>query len=696
MPNIFFNAAHSPIGAGASFTLGFLGASGGLGLELGRPADQNVYIGLQTPEGNRFEALPFFESAEGDPLAPEAEGAGETATRNSILVGFPLDQIRREFSAATDTWQVGDLSFRLISPVLPIPNPETASPDELRRVLLPVVFAEIRVDNRQGTIPRIAFLGYQGTDPYVGMRRLDIRGGAGIAQGGLTAIVLCQPGGRAAIGFTMSDILAATPAAQAQFGLGQTAALLVTAPPGVISTFRFALCFYRAGVATSGLKASYLYTRLFPDIEAVATYAGEHAAELIPRWDSSDAFIRNSDLSPARHFMLCQAVRSYYASTQLFIHDDRPLWVVQEGEYRMINTLDLVVDHLFFELRMNPWTVRNVLELYLERYAYFDSVRLPDSAETYPGGLGFCHDMGVANVFAPAGHSAYELPDRSGIYSYMTCEELLNWVCCAAMYALKTCDFEWARQRLAVFEACLDSLLQRDHPVPEQRDGMVDCDSDRAGSGTEITTYDSLDASLGPVWRNTYLAVKTWAAYLLLDVIFRREGSPDLVEAARQGADRVVATIGSYILADGLIPAILDGKSRARIIPTIEGLVFPHVAGINGEAAALGPSLRRHLEGVLHQGICLFPDGGWKLSSTSDNSWLSKIYLCQFVATEILGLSQEFVQSADVAHAAWLLDEDNAYWCWSDQMVAGKARGSRFYPRGVTAILWLGNQSPVE
>ena len=46
--NRFFNAHHSPIGAFASFTLGFPGKNGGLGLELGRPAEQNVYIGCES------------------------------------------------------------------------------------------------------------------------------------------------------------------------------------------------------------------------------------------------------------------------------------------------------------------------------------------------------------------------------------------------------------------------------------------------------------------------------------------------------------------------------------------------------------------------------------------------------------------------------------------------------------------------
>jgi hypothetical protein len=89
---------------------------------------------------------------------------------------------------------------------------------------------------------------------------------------------------------------------------------------------------------------------------------------------------------------------------------------------------------------------------------------------------------------------------------------------------------------------------------------------------------------------------------------------------------------------------------------------------------------------VLKREICLFPNGGWKLSSTNDNSWLSKIYLCQFVAERILKIPPS--SKADAAHRTWLLDPENTYFAWSDQMVNGIARGSKYYPRGVTAWLW--------
>ena len=100
--------------------------------------------------------------------------------------------------------------------------------------------------------------------------------------------------------------------------------------------------------------------------------------------------------------------------------------------------------------------------------------------------------------------------------------------------------------------------------------------------------------------------------------------------------------------------------------------------------------MHTHLHSVLKPGICLFDDGGWKLSSTSDNSWLSKVYLCQFIARQIPGLAwDEAGQAADAAHVSWLTRPENADRAWSDQIVKGIAAGSCYYPRGVTSILWL-------
>jgi hypothetical protein len=235
--------------------------------------------------------------------------------------------------------------------------------------------------------------------------------------------------------------------------------------------------------------------------------------------------------------------------------------------------------------------------------------------------------------------------------------------------------------------------MNRDHPEPDERNGVMSLDSSRCQGGSEITTYDSLEPSLGQARNNLYLAVKSWAAYVLLEPVLRQLGETEAAADAADQAARCASTIVASADADGYLPAILGEGVEGRTIPVIEGLVYPFVAGRTDALAVDGPfgdlrrTLERHLDLALRPGVCLFPDGGWRLSSKSRNSWLSKIYLCQFVAEAVLGRPAD--RGADRAHLAWLMDEENAYYAWSDQMLEGKAVGSRYYPRGVTAILWL-------
>ena len=73
----------------------------------------------------------------------------------------------------------------------------------------------------------------------------------------------------------------------------------------------------------------------------------------------------------------------------------------------------------------------------------------------------------------------------------------MSWLCCATVYVTQTGDNAWLETRWPVFEKCFGSLLRRDHPDPKKRRGLMQLDSSRCAGGAEITTYDSLDVSLG-------------------------------------------------------------------------------------------------------------------------------------------------------------------------------------------------------
>jgi hypothetical protein len=497
------------------------------------------------------------------------------------------------------------------------------------------------------------------------------------------------------------------------FRMGNVGGLVLRAAPGAVEELVVALGFYNPGVVTTGIAASYVYARWFADLEAVLSFALDHADDTRAEAAARDAELRAAPLSDDQRFLLAQATHSYWGSTEWLERDGRPLWVVNEGEYEMINTFDLAVDHLFFELRYAPWAVRNVLDTFADRYAYRDEVQAPGppgaARARHPGGVAFCHDQGVSNHFTPPGQSAYETRDLAArCFSYMSAEELTNWICCAGVYAARTGDDAFLRARRDLIGDCYASLLVRDDPDPSRRDGVMGWDSARCGAGAEITTYDSLDASLGPARGNLYLAVKTWASYVALEWMFERLGDRTRGEQARRSALQCAHTVaGRFDPALGFIPAVIcGGASAARaegvgpavpsaIIPAIEGLAYPHAMGIAEAVAPAGPfavlldALGRHLRAVLRPGVCRFPGGGWRLSSTSENTWASKIALCQHVARAVLGVDLGADGAADDrVHAEWQR-RGGGYWAACDQMVGGAPVGSRYYPRLVTAVLWL-------
>ena len=360
------------------------------------------------------------------------------------------------------------------SPVRSVPDPTAAPPEEVKEALLPAVLVEVVVDNHAHERARKFVFGYRGSDPYSNMRSIGIGGDeyVGVGQGLSTAIVTDAHGAGAvaALGFSLADVLAVRPGdANRTFGLGDHAGVVLEVRGGEVATFRFAVAFYRGGVATAGMAGKYWYTRFFPSVEKVAEYALLKFNALAQAAIRGNALVAGAaQLSADQAWQLKHAVRSYYGSTALLEVDGQPWWVVYEGEYRMMNTFDLTVDQMFWELRMNPWTVRNVLDSYVKHYSYTDSVVLPgDDAVRYPGGLAFTHDQGVGNVFAPAGRSAYEQGGLRGLFSVMAHEQLVNWVLVAAAYVARMPeDGPWLQRSASLFKAALASLQARPPPPP--------------------------------------------------------------------------------------------------------------------------------------------------------------------------------------------------------------------------------------
>lgn len=187
-------------------------------------------------------------------------------------------------------------------------------------------------------------------------------------------------------------------------------------------------------------------------------------------------------------------------------------------------------------------------------------------------------------------------------------------------------------------------------------------------------------------------------------------GDTDLAADTGIQAERCAKTFVSHTNTitdrDGeYIPAVLgiegEDEVASKIIPIIYRLVFSYFTGTkdaldpDGRFEGFIQTLRTYFETVFEYDVCIFSsgdlaEGGWKLSSTSESSWLSKIYLNQFIVREIPDIhGKNVTEIADATHVSWLTNSELSYWAWSDQIIAGEINASKYYPRGVTSILWL-------
>jgi len=221
---------------------------------------------------------------------------------------------------------------------------------------------------------------------------------------------------------------------------------------------------------------------------------------------------------------------------------------------------------------------------------------------------------------------------RDGVYSYMTMEQLLNGAYCASAYALKGGDPEWSKRRLPVARELLASLENREHWDPAKRDGILRGESERVGSGSEITTYDALDPALKNSRGNLYIVVKTWCAALMLERWFLREGDTASAKRAAALADRSARALSAaYDTKRKAFPSNLLEPSDSLITAALDPLAVPLYCGLDKELKRyplLLQQLDSHAATCLRPGNCTDPkNGGLRLSSSSANTWPSKVAL---------------------------------------------------------------------
>lgn len=691
MWNNSFNSHHSAWGAYMSFVLGKYGAGGGIVTSYVNNPGHSIYAGF-TREHEVTKIFPFASLERNNFEAAFGLDAGDDITNVEF---FPENDITREYKPATDTFSAQGLSIKIFSPFAKVPQIKELSVEEKKKYLLPAILIEIEMDNTNSSSEVSAFLGMKGYRRLLNEYNPELIGGASGRSKGFATL----PEKDMTVDIGMNLVKQLAVGKVTKYRLGDEIIISFKVNAGEKRNITFALAAYEGGLVTSGIDAGYAYTECFNDIEEVLKYALDNAEYYKKLSYECDKELEASNLNPYRKFLFSHSVHSYLASTELLKKPDGSyIWVVNEGEYAMMNTLDLTIDHLFWELKYHPWTVENNLDLFASRYSYKDEVRT-SAGDILKGGISFCHDMGVGNIFSIPGQSSYEmthdLEHINGCFSFMTMEQLLNWSLCACLYATSVKDINWLERNKNTLIDCLNSIIARD----TNRDGIMDVDSTKSGKHGEITTYDSLDSSLGQARNNLYLAVKTWSALVCMSSLFGKlnlhNESAEALGMAMKAAECITS---KFIDAEGYIPAVFENGNTSRIIPAIEALVYPYHMGLNDVLSKNGPfgsfieTLCKHTLTVLTPGICIdAKTGAWKISSTSLNTWMSKVFISQFVSEKVLGLKASLDNAAaDKAHTFFQTEGCSEY-CVVDQVNAeeGTAIGSRLYPRLITSVLWL-------
>lgn len=81
-----------------------------------------------------------------------------------------------------------------------------------------------------------------------------------------------------------------------------------------------------------------------------------------------------------------------------------------------------------------------------------------------------------------------------------------------------------------------------------------------------------------------------------MEKLFAANGRSELAAVAGNQAKRCAATIASHMTPEGYIPAVIGEGNDSRIIPAIEGLIFPYFTGARGKRwsrTAVSPAISR-------------------------------------------------------------------------------------------------------
>ena len=356
--NIDYYSLHGIWGAYASFVLGRIGRGAGVVVGDVRPPETGLFVGYRVGTGETY-LLPFSSGRKyGLGVAAYLSGGSSQNIDEHYKKArrFNPQEIERQICFSGEEWRAKSMSFRIYSFFGEVPDPALVSRASARSAYRPSILLELSFDNSDGKEAMTGLFGMQG------IRRplSDSTNGAllGMASNDCFGFGI-RPAADVEEVMYWSVIDATFNFSYPLCRLASEGGLRFTIPAHSKAEYLIALGVYRDGIMTSGRRASAYYSYLFQDLEDVLENALDETEESLCKAQRLDDMLESSGLSEDRCFLIAQAAHSYVANTELLRTEaGEPVFIVSEGEYQMMNTLDLVIDQAFWEARFSPWTLR--------------------------------------------------------------------------------------------------------------------------------------------------------------------------------------------------------------------------------------------------------------------------------------------------------------------------------------------------
>jgi hypothetical protein len=229
----------------------------------------------------------------------------------------------------------------------------------------------------------------------------------------------------------------------------------------------------------------------------------------------------------------------------------------------------------------------------------------------------------------------------------MSTEVLLNGVYLLTSYALLADDTPWAKTRLPFARELLTNMENRDHWDPEKRNGLLKGESEKVGSGAEVTAFVGCGDALAKAHGSLYLAVKTFCANLMLTTYFQNNNDLHTADYSYAFAQKTAQSIVALFNAEvGILPAnvLNPGASSERVIAALEPLAVPTYLGLTSTLAEYFPELfnvlKTHATNCLKNAPegCVDANGALRLSSGSGKTIPAKVVSVLYVLERLFGI----------------------------------------------------------